>query len=229
MCMSPKGCHHLPTHSRNSKLHLDTATNHQGYEEPCDACMNAGWLPPFLSTQCIDIPRVPATTISTSECGQHASKEQRNDLFPIVCSNTLQGAHAVQVMSCAHLKFKPRTHALSPQPCPIALYPCPATVPQPWPVHAHLRHQCPTTLPIRTHAPHPCPNSIPRTHITHALHSCSTSLPEVRHLCPHPCPHIPCSAQRLCQMGIMGVGDRPAVGVESMGVSHEFRACTFCV
>ena len=24
------------------------ATNQQVYEEPCDACINAGWFPPFL-------------------------------------------------------------------------------------------------------------------------------------------------------------------------------------
>ena len=32
-----------PPHSGNSRLCLAMATNHQGYEDPCDACINAGW------------------------------------------------------------------------------------------------------------------------------------------------------------------------------------------
>ena len=50
--MSPEGCHHLPTHSRNNTLRLATATNHQVYEDPCDACINAlgvSSLPPLLA------------------------------------------------------------------------------------------------------------------------------------------------------------------------------------
>ena len=48
--MSPEGCHHLPTHSRNSRLRLAMATNHQVYEDPCDACINArGFLPSSLA------------------------------------------------------------------------------------------------------------------------------------------------------------------------------------
>ena len=50
MPMSVEGCHHLPTHSRKSRLCLATATNHQGYENPCDACINAGgFLPSSLA------------------------------------------------------------------------------------------------------------------------------------------------------------------------------------
>ena len=44
--MSPEGCHHFPTQSRNRRLHLATVTNHQGYEDPCDNYINARW---FLS------------------------------------------------------------------------------------------------------------------------------------------------------------------------------------
>ena len=57
--MSSEGRHHLPTHSRNSRLCLATATNHQGYKDPCDACINTrgvSSLPPWLGfigcTQC---------------------------------------------------------------------------------------------------------------------------------------------------------------------------------
>ena len=46
--MSPEGCHHLVTHSGNNRLRLAMATNHHGYEDPWDACINAGWFPPFL-------------------------------------------------------------------------------------------------------------------------------------------------------------------------------------
>ena len=38
------------THSKadSSRLHLAMATNHQVYEDPCDACINAWGFPPFL-------------------------------------------------------------------------------------------------------------------------------------------------------------------------------------
>ena len=55
MLMSPEGCHHLPIHSRNSRLRLATATNHQVYEDPCDACINASGFPPssLARFQCV--------------------------------------------------------------------------------------------------------------------------------------------------------------------------------
>ena len=43
-----KADHHFPTHSLNNRLRLATATNHQGYEDSCDACINVGGSPPFL-------------------------------------------------------------------------------------------------------------------------------------------------------------------------------------
>ena len=45
--MFPEGCRHFPTHPGNNRWRLAMATNHQGYEEPCDACINAGWFPPW--------------------------------------------------------------------------------------------------------------------------------------------------------------------------------------
>ena len=46
-CLSPEGCHHLPTHSCNSRLHLAVATNHQVY---------GGFLPSSLARfHCVDI------------------------------------------------------------------------------------------------------------------------------------------------------------------------------
>ena len=48
--MSLESYHHLPTYSRHNshnRLCLATATKHQGYEDPCCACINAGWFPPF--------------------------------------------------------------------------------------------------------------------------------------------------------------------------------------
>ena len=48
-CLCPqKATTIFSTHSHNSRLRLATATNHQGYEDPCDGCINAGWFPPFL-------------------------------------------------------------------------------------------------------------------------------------------------------------------------------------
>ena len=43
-----EGYHYLPTHSRNSRLRLATATNHQGYEDSCDTYINANGFPRFL-------------------------------------------------------------------------------------------------------------------------------------------------------------------------------------
>ena len=40
--------HAHTTIHRHNRLSLTTATNRQGYEDPCDACINAGWFPPFL-------------------------------------------------------------------------------------------------------------------------------------------------------------------------------------
>ena len=34
--------------SSNTITQQQTVTNHQGYEDPCDACINAGWPLPFL-------------------------------------------------------------------------------------------------------------------------------------------------------------------------------------
>ena len=43
-----EGRHHLPTHSRNCRSRMATATNHQGYDDPGDARINAGCFHPFL-------------------------------------------------------------------------------------------------------------------------------------------------------------------------------------
>ena len=69
--MSPEGSHHLPTHLRNSRLCLATA-NHQGYEDPCDACINAGWcLPSSLAGfHCVGTAR-SAHTVPT-QCARSA-------------------------------------------------------------------------------------------------------------------------------------------------------------
>ena len=37
-----------PQKAANTRLRLATATNHQVYGDPCDACINAWGFPPFL-------------------------------------------------------------------------------------------------------------------------------------------------------------------------------------
>ena len=44
MPMSPEGCHHLPTHSCNSRLLLATATNHQGLERTATIPSLRAWV-----------------------------------------------------------------------------------------------------------------------------------------------------------------------------------------
>ena len=84
---------------RHSKLGLAMATNHQGYKEPCDTCIDAGWFAPFLlgyfslRGHCMQCPR------STHVVHRHA----QSTFPPLLCLCVLCGnvvVYAPRVWCC---------------------------------------------------------------------------------------------------------------------------------
>ena len=176
MLMSPKGCHHLPTHSCHNRLCLATATNHQGYEDPAE--MQGGFIPSSLARfHSVGIARSAHAVHQHPPChmrqpcdilkATHGNQYHRYVGASNLCTNkghmlsisVSPLCHKLGKDMCHHLPHHLRGFVLSPNGVCNVL---------PWAVRLILSmsilflHGCaaPPGARARAHRPHPAPHCL---------------------------------------------------------------------